>query len=171
MVSKISSIPRQCGTSLTCPCQLDHAQRSTCRIDLAPALTLYEHRLLLFGARTGTVSHSSLHPSRPFRRSMAMDPTHLDPSSALEHDRPPSRDAHGTPRAGGLRGSRSPAPVHSRGVKKLILCFDGTGNKFHGDDSDSNILKIFRMLDREADDQYHYYQRWSPTSSFPHQDN
>jgi uncharacterized protein (DUF2235 family) len=40
-----------------------------------------------------------------------------------------------------------------------VLCFDGTGNKFHGDDSDSNILKIFRMLDRTADDQYHYYQR------------
>ena len=47
----------------------------------------------------------------------------------------------------------------SRGIKKLILCFDGTGNKFHGDDTDSNILKIFRMLDRTADDQYHYYQR------------
>ncbi|PHH75121.1 hypothetical protein CDD80_2611 [Ophiocordyceps camponoti-rufipedis] len=29
---------------------------------------------------------------------------------------------------------------------------------FHGDDSDSNILKIFRMLDRTAADQYHYYQ-------------
>lgn len=34
-----------------------------------------------------------------------------------------------------------------------MLCFDGTGNKFHGDDSDSNILKIFRMLDRTASDQ------------------
>lgn len=41
---------------------------------------------------------------------------------------------------------------------KLVLCFDGTGNKFRGDDSDSNILKIFRCLDREAGDQYHYYQ-------------
>lgn len=37
--------------------------------------------------------------------------------------------------------------------RKLVLCFDGTGNKFHGDDSDSNILKIFRMLDRTACDQ------------------
>ncbi|KYK57424.1 hypothetical protein DCS_04433 [Drechmeria coniospora] len=45
-----------------------------------------------------------------------------------------------------------------RGPRKLILCFDGTGNKFHGDESDSNILKIFRMLDRTAGDQYHYYQ-------------
>lgn len=40
-----------------------------------------------------------------------------------------------------------------RNHRKLILCFDGTGNKFHGDDSDSNILKIFRMLDRTANDQ------------------
>ncbi|KAM0433904.1 hypothetical protein ACHAPT_003847 [Fusarium lateritium] len=46
----------------------------------------------------------------------------------------------------------------SRKPRKLVLCFDGTGNKFHGDDSDSNILKIFRMLDRTANDQYHYYQ-------------
>ncbi|KAL2260216.1 hypothetical protein VTK26DRAFT_5854 [Humicola hyalothermophila] len=42
--------------------------------------------------------------------------------------------------------------------RKIVLCFDGTGNKFHGDESDSNILKIFRMLDRTAPDQYHYYQ-------------
>ncbi|KAI5860868.1 hypothetical protein GGS23DRAFT_214755 [Durotheca rogersii] len=42
--------------------------------------------------------------------------------------------------------------------RKLVLCFDGTGNKFRGDDSDSNILKIFRCLDRQAGDQYHYYQ-------------
>ncbi|KAG6006841.1 hypothetical protein E4U21_006648 [Claviceps maximensis] len=45
-----------------------------------------------------------------------------------------------------------------RQTRKLILCFDGTGNKFHGDESDSNILKIFRMLDRSAGEQYHYYQ-------------
>ncbi|KAI0018619.1 hypothetical protein F4780DRAFT_781152 [Xylariomycetidae sp. FL0641] len=45
-----------------------------------------------------------------------------------------------------------------RAPRKLVLCFDGTGNKFKGDDSDSNILKIFRCLDREATDQFHYYQ-------------
>ncbi|KJR83628.1 uncharacterized protein SPSK_04023 [Sporothrix schenckii 1099-18] len=50
------------------------------------------------------------------------------------------------------------APPADRRPRKLVLCFDGTGNKFRGDDSDSNILKIFRMLDRTADDQYHYYQ-------------
>lgn len=44
-----------------------------------------------------------------------------------------------------------PEPWHR--PKKLVLCFDGTGNKFHGDDRDSNILKIFRMLDSSSDDQ------------------
>ena len=42
--------------------------------------------------------------------------------------------------------------------KKFILCFDGTGNKFSGSDSDSNILKIYRMLDRSDESQFHYYQ-------------
>jgi len=37
--------------------------------------------------------------------------------------------------------------------KKLILCFDGTGNKFKGNSGDTNILKIFRMLDRSSGNQ------------------
>ncbi|KAB8072985.1 hypothetical protein BDV29DRAFT_158011 [Aspergillus leporis] len=47
-----------------------------------------------------------------------------------------------------------PAPV----PKQFVLCFDGTGNKFCGDASDSNVLKIFRMLDRSKSHQFHYYQ-------------
>ncbi|PYH92080.1 hypothetical protein BO71DRAFT_34374 [Aspergillus ellipticus CBS 707.79] len=47
-------------------------------------------------------------------------------------------------------------PAH--GPKHFVLCFDGTGNKFCGDDSDSNVLKIFRMLDRSKSHQFHYYQ-------------
>jgi uncharacterized protein (DUF2235 family) len=46
-------------------------------------------------------------------------------------------------------------PRHTR---KFILCFDGTGNKFSGTDADSNILKIYRMLDRSDHTQFHYYQ-------------
>jgi uncharacterized protein (DUF2235 family) len=42
--------------------------------------------------------------------------------------------------------------------KIFVLCFDGTGNKFSGTDSDSNILKIYRMLDRTRGQQFHYYQ-------------
>jgi uncharacterized protein (DUF2235 family) len=47
---------------------------------------------------------------------------------------------------------------HRREKKKFILCFDGTGNKFSGTDADSNILKIFRCLDRSDNSQFHYYQ-------------
>lgn len=79
------------------------------------------------------------------------------PRRATDKYRPPDEHpayAHSVPN--GRLDNQVPG---RRGVKKLVLCFDGTGNKFHGDDSDSNILKIFRMLDRTADDQYHYYQR------------
>ncbi|KAK3400771.1 hypothetical protein B0T20DRAFT_494821 [Sordaria brevicollis] len=54
--------------------------------------------------------------------------------------------------------NKDPRTGRHRKPRKIVLCFDGTGNKFQGDDSDSNILKIYRMLDRTADDQYHYYQ-------------
>ncbi|KAK3984520.1 hypothetical protein QBC44DRAFT_336819 [Cladorrhinum sp. PSN332] len=56
-----------------------------------------------------------------------------------------------------MGAERDPNAGHRR-PSKIVLCFDGTGNKFHGDDSDSNILKIYRMLDRTATNQYHYYQ-------------
>jgi uncharacterized protein (DUF2235 family) len=54
----------------------------------------------------------------------------------------------------------STAPIQRRAHvrKQFVLCFDGTGNKFSGTDADSNILKIYRMLDRNGDDQFHYYQ-------------
>ncbi|KAI5851522.1 hypothetical protein DFP73DRAFT_472225 [Morchella snyderi] len=42
--------------------------------------------------------------------------------------------------------------------KKIILCFDGTGNKFKGNEGDTNILKIFHMLDRSGPEQFYYYQ-------------
>ena len=46
----------------------------------------------------------------------------------------------------------------TRPRKTFVLCFDGTGNKFSGTASDSNILKIFRMLDRNDPNNLHYYQ-------------
>ncbi|KAL8692292.1 MAG: hypothetical protein Q9218_002661 [Villophora microphyllina] len=55
------------------------------------------------------------------------------------------------------RGFAQPyGPRYQR--KKIILCFDGTGNKFSGTDADSNILKIYRMLDRSNGVDEHYYQ-------------
>lgn len=56
-----------------------------------------------------------------------------------------------------VKSSLMGSPAGSqRKPRKLVLCFDGTGNKFRGDDSDSSILKIYRMLDRTADDQCQY---------------
>lgn len=91
-----------------------------------------------------------------------MDKSRLDPKSAKYKPRSSGEDAASVlseENASANKNSYAAHAARARGVRKLVLCFDGTGNKFHGDDSDSNILKIFRMLDRQADDQYHYYQR------------
>ncbi|OHE92823.1 hypothetical protein CORC01_11901 [Colletotrichum orchidophilum] len=53
------------------------------------------------------------------------------------------------------------APVEtdsSNESRKLVLCFDGTGNSFTGSGSDTNVVKLLRMLDRNDKHQYHYYQ-------------
>ena len=86
-----------------------------------------------------------------------MDKTRLNPAAAQSIESTPTGAASSDDVADSRRDPQYTEP--GKGARKLILCFDGTGNKFHGDDSDSNILKIFRMLDRTADDQYHYYQR------------
>ncbi|KAK2036328.1 hypothetical protein LZ31DRAFT_601367 [Colletotrichum somersetense] len=53
---------------------------------------------------------------------------------------------------GNQKTEQSPAP------KKLVLCFDGTGNTFTGSNSDTNVVKILSKLDRNDPSQYHYYQ-------------
>ena len=42
---------------------------------------------------------------------------------------------------------------------RLVVCFDGTGNQYMGDTSDTNIVKLYQKLDRANKDQFHYYQR------------
>jgi uncharacterized protein (DUF2235 family) len=42
--------------------------------------------------------------------------------------------------------------------KKLVLCFDGTGNEFSGSNADTNVVKLLSKLDRNHPDQFHYYQ-------------
>lgn len=87
-----------------------------------------------------------------------MDGIHLTPG-APRGPRPGSRGT--TTSHESINFAHRPGPPsvmaqtleHHRAPRKLVLCFDGTGNKFRGDDSDSNILKIFRCLDREAGDQ------------------
>lgn len=58
---------------------------------------------------------------------------------------------------GKLSVSCTSCPVGQSSMQAVLL-FDGTGNKFSGEDSDSNILKILRMLDRNDSTQLHYYQ-------------
>ena len=49
-----------------------------------------------------------------------------------------------------------PAPQ----LKQFVLCFDGTGNKFAGDESDSNVLKIFRVcLDSPFREEGFFFKR------------
>lgn len=50
------------------------------------------------------------------------------------------------------------APEQLKVPKKLVLCFDGTGNTFTGSNSDTNVVKILSKLDRNDPHQYHYYQ-------------
>ncbi|XXH00293.1 hypothetical protein Hte_006635 [Hypoxylon texense] len=42
--------------------------------------------------------------------------------------------------------------------KKLVLCFDGTGNSFTGSNADTNVVKLLNKLDRNDPHQFHYYQ-------------
>ncbi|KAF9874997.1 hypothetical protein CkaCkLH20_07691 [Colletotrichum karsti] len=45
-----------------------------------------------------------------------------------------------------------------RTPRKLVLCFDGTGNTFTGSNADTNVVKLLSKLDRNDPDQFHYYQ-------------
>ena len=45
--------------------------------------------------------------------------------------------------------------------KRLVLCFDGTGDDFKGNTNDTNIVKLYEMFDRSAPRQMRYYQRKS----------
>jgi uncharacterized protein (DUF2235 family) len=52
-------------------------------------------------------------------------------------------------------------PASVSGPRRIVLCFDGTGNRFQGNESDTNIVKIYQMLERHSPGQFHYYQRMS----------
>jgi uncharacterized protein (DUF2235 family) len=40
--------------------------------------------------------------------------------------------------------------------RQIVLCFDGTGNTFRADGTETNILKICRMLEK-SDEQCQYF--------------
>ncbi|KAJ9645771.1 hypothetical protein H2199_002811 [Coniosporium tulheliwenetii] len=79
----------------------------------------------------------------------------LDPPEAASSRQGSERVA--SPRPAPLEAPR-PVTGPQRQRRRFVLCFDGTGNKFCGNDADSNILKIYRMLDRSDGSQFHYYQ-------------
>ncbi|CAF9931387.1 MAG: hypothetical protein HETSPECPRED_007855 [Heterodermia speciosa] len=60
---------------------------------------------------------------------------------------------NGQPEAA-LNGAPKSQKVHG----KLLCCFDGTGNRYSGDTSDTNIVKLYQKFDRHAPKQFHYYQ-------------
>ncbi|KAF3935175.1 hypothetical protein ABW20_dc0108233 [Dactylellina cionopaga] len=76
---------------------------------------------------------------------------------AHEHNHPP-RDKTQRPSSISTCDSRLHGDVDFDKQRKIVLCFDGTGNKFHGDDTDSNIVRIYELLDRRSENQFHYYQ-------------
>lgn len=55
-------------------------------------------------------------------------------------------------------GSASSQPSGAEQHRKLILCFDGTGNAFTGSNADTNVVKLLNKLDRNDPNQFHYYQ-------------
>jgi uncharacterized protein (DUF2235 family) len=49
--------------------------------------------------------------------------------------------------------------------RRLVLCFDGTGNQYMGTEEDTNIVKIYESLERHKPGQYAYYQRKLTTNT------
>jgi uncharacterized protein (DUF2235 family) len=91
-------------------------------------------------------SHSSNTSSEAYEYSEVTKSTHYGSSSVSStgsffRPRHPSRES-------------LPAPA----VKKLVLCFDGTGNYWSGSTADTNIVKLYDKFDRNDPNQFHYYQ-------------
>lgn len=105
---------------------------------------------------------ATLHPHVPSGRRNSSIPDKTRRASTAQDNQPEIIPP--TSETGGNRSRKS--------RRKFVLCFDGTGNKFSGTDSDSNILKIYRMLDRDDSSQFHYYQpgigTYVASSSFSH---
>ena len=93
-------------------------------------------------------------PPQTHAMSVGSHHEHNTDSHSDHHDEQSSHDHHHFSEERRAPSVANPSRIgEPRGHRKLVLCFDGTGNKFGGDDSDSNILKIFRCLDRDCSDQ------------------
>ncbi|KAL4743960.1 hypothetical protein BDV11DRAFT_176557 [Aspergillus similis] len=62
------------------------------------------------------------------------------------------------PTHSGPFGGPEPAHASMPQPRRLVLCFDGTGNQYMGTEEDTNIVKIYESLERHKPGQYAYYQ-------------
>ena len=69
----------------------------------------------------------------------------------------PSDNRHSTPNP--FFGLPEVLGASRRAAHRLILCFDGTGNSFKGNSSDTNVVELYKKFDQCAPHQKHYYQR------------
>ncbi|KAL8926598.1 MAG: hypothetical protein Q9172_001726 [Xanthocarpia lactea] len=59
----------------------------------------------------------------------------------------------------GLHDHMTPEiPKKQKVYGRLLCCFDGTGNEYRGDTSDTNVVKLYQKFERNAPKQFHYYQ-------------
>jgi hypothetical protein len=106
--------------------------------------------------------------------SQFLKPTTIIFVASSSFHRPNSTMAHTSSQADGINGHfTANAPRHTHEIhprieeidstkripNRLILCFDGTGNSFMGNTSDTNIVKLYNAFDRDHPHQMHYYQR------------
>jgi len=48
-------------------------------------------------------------------------------------------------------------PKKHKTPRSLVLCFDGTGNGYIGDGTETNVWKIFQMLDKHDENQCEFF--------------
>jgi hypothetical protein len=52
----------------------------------------------------------------------------------------------------------TPSVVNGSPEREIVLFLDGTGNTFRGDGTETNILKMFKMLDRTKENRCKFCQ-------------
>lgn len=117
---------------------------------------LYRHRAVTLSEAWYSSSNSLSipHPYQPLSKMPATLPNGSRRFSSENHSH--------------LNGAEEP----KRTPNRLILCFDGTGNEFKGNTTDTNIVKLYNKFDRSDPHQMHYYQRkqsprWQPEKHNP----
>ena len=101
------------------------------------------------------------------KNNLAVSSTLLSSDSSLPHFDQKGMAAAPEPRAKTPHVDVQPPESKNIGPSRLVVCFDGTGNRFNGDTSDSNIVKLYEKFDRADPNQFHYYQRKSALTILP----